>query len=142
MSNYFQIMMLRQKCQIWHFQKKEVKNLQKKIKHANLKPDSKVIMYEKYFYRLKKCKKFTKKIQFWKWNLNRKFWKKYPTWQKNSGEKVFPPRTLVAVFIFFKYIFALIKTQWGHIGLLDKAPELFCRTGHFFTFFQDIKKGQ
>ena len=28
-------------------------------------------------------------------------------------------------FIFLKVIFALIKTQWGHLGLLDKAPELF-----------------
>ena len=44
------------------FSEKRGKKFTKKIKYTNLKPYSKVIMYEKYFYRLKKCKKNYKKI--------------------------------------------------------------------------------
>ena len=44
------------------FSEKRGKKFTKKNKNANLKPDSKVIMFEKYLYRLKKCKEFTKKI--------------------------------------------------------------------------------
>ena len=46
------------------FSEKRGKKFTKKNKYTNLKPDSKVIMYEKYFYRHKKCEKFTKKFKF------------------------------------------------------------------------------
>ena len=46
------------------FLEKRGKKSTKKFKYTNLKPDSKVIMYEKYFYRLKRCKKFTKKFKY------------------------------------------------------------------------------
>ena len=46
------------------FSERRGKKFTKKVKYANLKPDSKVIMYDKYFYRLKKCKKFTKKFKY------------------------------------------------------------------------------
>ena len=46
------------------FSERRGKKFTKKIKYANLKPDSKVIMYDKYFYRLKKCKKIYKKFKY------------------------------------------------------------------------------